>query len=624
VGFYKKLKRPAPLGLALVVSIWLSAPSLRAQSAVEFFPISQVQPGLKGIGKTIFQGDRVEEFQVEILGVLNNATAPKHDIILAKLSGGPIERTGVIAGMSGSPVYIQGKLVGAVALSFPYSKEALAGITPIEEMMEVVPNSPLPPAPPSSAPAASLVRIPGPGSTSRFIPESDHPFEDWVKANFPVAGQGPTEGLADVRFPLRFGGFSSEVVGSFSPIIRQMGFEPVFGASLATSDDKAATPSDPLPGSMISLLLVRGDLNLNVDCTVTHRDASRLYACGHRFLMAGPAKIPFATSHVITVVPNLATSFKVDVAGPPVGSITQDRFGAIYGVVGEQSKMIPVAIRLEPTLNKTSDIHFDVVQHPFLSPFLLNLGVVATLRATERSVGPSTLELKGKIKLAGGESVDLDDVVSGDINTPNFAGASVALPLAQLLSTSFPDLKVEGVDVTLVSKDEKLTAVLEQVWSSKSEVVPGDKIEVTAVLRTPSGETMTQKIPVEIPPNVNDTRLSLVVGSGSSVNQIQRRTSPAKASPRDLQQLVEALNKTRRSNRIYAILMAPQRSFVVQGDEYPSPPPSLIQTFLADPAVSSSITFSGTSIIGDFETQPMPVSIRGQKTLMLKVVESGG
>jgi len=618
------IRRLVAQALALVLAWGAATRLVRAQAGVEFFPIDKLQPGMKGIGKTVFQGDKVEEFQVEILGVLNNATAPKHDIIIARLSGGPLETTGVIAGMSGSPVYIDGKLLGAVALSFPFSKEPLAGITPIREMTEVVPDAPAPPPPPQAAPAVRIARLPGSGGQVRLVPESDNPFEDWINTTFPAEEPSAAGGLADVRFPLRFGGFSGDVVQSSTSIFRRMGFEPASGGSFSASDDKWDGPRDPVPGSMISLLLVRGDLNLTVDCTVTYRDADRLYACGHRFLMVGPAKIPFATARVITSVPNLSTSFKLDVAGPPVGSITQDRFGAIYGMVGDQSKMIPVRIRLESTLNKTTEINFDIVQHTFLSPFLLNLGVVSTLRATERSVGPSTLELKGKIQLANGESIDLEDVVSGDFNTPNSAGSLIAFPLAQVFSTSFPDLQVERIDLTLVSKNEKRTAVVEQAWSSKSEVSPGDKLEVTVVLRMPSGDTQIQKIPVDIPPNVNDRQLSLIVGSGSDLNNIQRRASPANMSPRDIQQLVKALNKRRRSNRIYAILMAPQRSFVVQGDEYPSPPPSLIQTFLADPAVSSSITFSGTSTIGDFETAPLPVTIRGQKILMLKVVETGG
>ena len=622
-GFPKTVKNALLVPLVLFLALWIAAPPLLAQAGVEFFPLEKVEPGLKGIGKTIFQGDKIEEFQVEILGVLKNAMAPKHDIILARLSGGPLEKTGVIAGMSGSPVYIDGKLLGAVALAFPFSKEPLAGITPIDEMMDVVPAGPAPPTPPKAAPAVRVARIPGSGGQFRIISESENPFEDWAKTLVPEESAGDP-GLSGLRFPLRFGGISSDLIQSYSGFFRRMGLEPAGGGSLASSDEKMTASADPAPGSMISMVLVRGDLNLNVDCTVTHRDKDKLYACGHRFLMAGPAKIPFATSRVVTSVPNLATSFKLDVAGPPIGSITQDRFGAIYGVVGEKSKMIPVSIHLESTLNRAADINFEIVQHAFLSPFLLNLGVTSTLNATERAVGPSTLELKGKIQLTDGQSINLDDVVSGDINTPNSAGYSVAFPLAQLLSTSFPDLEIKRVDLALVSSNEKRSAVVEQAWSSKSEVAPGDKIEVTAVLRTPSGDTIVQKIPVEIPENVNDRMLTLIVGSGAAMNQIQTRYSPTNMALRDLQQLVEALNKTRRNNRVYALLMAPQRSFVLQGDEYPSPPPSLLQTFLADPAVSSSVTFSGMSIIGDFETKPIPVTIRGQKTLMLKVVETGG
>ncbi|MGD0920400.1 MAG: hypothetical protein ABSA70_01385, partial [Terriglobia bacterium] len=162
----------------------------------------------------------------------------------------------------------------------------------------------------------------------------------------------------------------------------------------------------------------------------------------------------------------------------------------------------------------------------------------------------------------------------------------------------------------------------EQVWSSETEVSPGDRIELTAVLRTTSGEAVIQKIPVEIPESVSDKNLSLVVGSGSTINLLQSRFSLLTMTPRDVRQLVRALNRTRRNNRLYALLMTPQRSFVIQGEEYPSPPPSLVQTLLADPAVSGSLTLSGTSVVGDFETQPTPYTIRGQKFLLLKVVDT--
>jgi hypothetical protein len=601
-------------------ALLLLAPSLRGQDDIQFFPLSQIQPGLKGVGKTVFEGDTIEEFQVEFLGVLKNAIAPKHDIILARLSGGPLDKTGVISGMSGSPVYVDGKLVGAVALSFPFAKEALTGITPIEEMVQVVPE----PGSATAQRAASIdfqiARIPGSPDAGRLIPQEESGPAIWNKL-LPPDSSG--SGFTGYRLPLRLGGFASDVVQAYTGLIRQMGFEPMQGGAISGGPSVTASKTDLAPGSMISLLLVRGDLNVNVDCTVTYRKGDKLYACGHRFMLTGPAKIPFAPSRVLVTVPNLASSFKVDSPGPPMGSITQDRFGAIYGVVGDKGASIPVHLRLDSTLNKTTDYYFEIVQEPFLSPLLLNLALVSALSATERVIGPSTLELKGKIRLADSVAVEIEDVVSGDMNTPNAAGLSVSAPLTYLLSSAFPDLRVESIDLSVVARNEKRVATLEQVWCSKSEVSPGDRIELTAVLRSPSGEAITQKIPVEIPESVSDKTLSLVVGSGSTLNLLQMRFSPLTVSPRDLFQLVNALNRTRRNNRLYALLMAPQRSFIMQGDEYPSPPPSLIQTLLADPGVASSITLSGTSVVGDFETKPIPYTIRGQKILLLRVTEGG-
>ena len=614
--------RSRTLITALAVLL-LVAPSLRSQEEIQFFPVSEIRPGMKGVGRTVFAGDKIEEFQVEILGVLKNALAPKHDVILARLSGGPLEKTGVIAGMSGSPVYVDGKLVGAVALSFPFAKEPLTGITPIEEMVQVVPEPAGPP--PGLGPAAAslnlrIARAPGLSEDGRLLPDDAAGSSIWNKLLPAANSEG---GVAGLRLPLRFGGFASEVVESYAPLFRKLGFEPMQSGVLSGRENAAPAGSDLAPGSMISLLLVRGDLNMNVDCTVTYRKGDNLYACGHRFLLVGPAKIPFAASRVLATVPSLASSFRVNAPGPPAGSIQQDRFGAIYGVVGGKAPQIPVHIQLQSTLNRKTDYRFDIAQETYLSPFLLNLAVVSTLTATERLVGPSTLELKGQIRLANGDAVDIEDVVSADINAANAAGLAVSTPLTYLLGSAFPDLRVEGIDISVVSRNEKRLATLEQVWSSKSEVRPGDRIEVTAVLRTPSGEAVIEKIPVEIPESVSDKALSLLVGSGSVINMLQSQLSPLATTPRDLRQLVRALNRMRRNNRLYALLMAPQRSFILQGDEYPSPPPSLVQTLLADPAVASSVTLSSTSVVGDFETKPSPYTVRGQKTLLLKVASPG-
>lgn len=603
-------------------TLLLIASSLGAQRDIKFFPLNEIRPGLRGVGRTVFEGDKIEEFQVEILGVLKNAIAPKHDVILGRLSGGPLEKTGVIAGMSGSPVYIDGKLVGAIALSFPFSKEPLTGITPIEEMLDVVPETVNAGNKPTTASLSSLdFRIAraftDPTDLGRLIPAANMDVSDLSKL---LGSTNSGTALSGMRLPLRFGGFSSEVIQPYTPLFQALGFEPMPGGALG---DDTPIKGDLAPGSMISLLLMRGDLDLNIDCTVTYRQGNNLYACGHRVLLAGPTQIPFAQARVLATVPSLASSFKLDAPGPLIGTIHQDRFSAIYGVVGDKAQLIPVRVRVESTLNKKAEYNFEVVQESFLTPLLMSLAIGSTLSATERMVGPSTVEIEGKIRLSDGQHVDIGDVVSSDINNPMTTASAVSTPLVYLLASSFPDLRIGGIDLSIISRNEKRVSSLEQVWSTKSEVEPGDHIEVTALLRTPSGETVTQKIPVDIPQSVSDKTLSLVVGGGASINALQFRLSPPGTTPRDLGQLVRALNRMRRNNRLYALLMAPQRSFILQGDEYPSPPPSLVQTFLADPAVSSSVTFSGSSVVGDYETKPSRYAIRGEKTLMLKVVNKG-
>ena len=601
--------------LCLVV---LLAPSVSGQEKTELFPLSEVRAGLKGVGRTVFQGDTVEEFQVEILGVMKNALAPKRDVIVARLSSDSLARTGVVAGMSGSPVYVDGKLVGAVALSFPFSKEPLAGITPIEQMLESVPASPGRAAEEATAttPSFRLGRVSGQSADGDRLIPADETAAPWEKL---VAGAESESPLAAMRLPLSYGGLSRGVVEAYAPLFRRMGFELTEGAALSGGKDANVPQRDPVPGSMISMLLISGDLNMNVDCTVTLRRGNDLYACGHQVLLAGPAQIPFAPSRVVVTVPSLSTSFKLGVPGLIMGTIRQDQYSTIYGVIGPKPPLILVHLQVNTASNQKADYNFEIVQEAVLSPLLLNMAVASALDLTERSIGPSTLEVTGRIRLNDGQTVDMKEVFSADVNTSAAAASALSRQLSYLLTGGFPGLQVKGIDLSVSSENQKRVASLEQVWSSQSEVRPGDHVVVTALLRTSSGEAIIRKIPVDIPASLTDKMVSLVVGSGTTLNDLQFRLAPLGTTPRELPQLVRAMNRMRRNNRVYALLMAPQRSFVLQGEEYPSPPPSLVQTFMTDPGVSTGGTYSGTSVVGDFETEPVPYVIRGQKVLLFKV-----
>lgn len=616
-----------------------SRASLFAQDSPSFFPLSDVHPGLKGVGKTIFQGDKMTEFQVEVLGILRGVLAPKHDAILVRLSGDQVEKTGVVAGMSGSPVYFDGKLAGAVAVSFPFSKEPYGLVTPIQDMVAVAPtdgNQTVQPGPTSGASLepslGHFVQVEG-GSRDelRFVPDRSASWPGLVDTQ---SGNDSRDALvAALRLPVRFAGFDEKLIERYAPQFRALGLEPLAGGALtgAPSGDMPSSAWPPSaaeldkvePGQMISMLFMSGDFNLAADCTVTLRQGDRVYACGHQVFQLGQTDIPFAPAHVLATIPTLTVSFKVDDPGTPVGSIHQDRFGAIYGRLNDRAQTIPVRISVKSDLDRTEIYHFRVAQAPLISPLLLQLALVSAVGATERTLGPSTLAMTGKINLAGGDSVNLDDVLVSDSGPANAAAAMVSAPLNALLTSDFPGLHIEGIDLNMSVSNQDRAATLETAWTSKSEVRPGDAIDVMTVVRTPAGESFTQRIPVTIPQNVNSKTLTLVVGSGAAADAIEGHLTPLASPPRDLHRMIGALNKMRRNNRIYAVLLAPEGSFRLAGDEFPAPPPSLLQTFLSDAAAASRVSMSSTSVVGDFATDPTPYTVTGQQTLQLRVISIG-
>lgn len=616
-----------------------SRATIFAQESPSFFPLSDIHPGLKGIGKTIFQGDQMTEFQVEVLGVLRGVLAPKHDAILVRLSGDRVEKTGVVAGMSGSPVYIDGKLLGAVAVSFPFSKEPYGLVTPIEDMVAVAPTGGNQTAQLGAGNGASLgsslgyfVRAEGGAAGElRFVPGRSAPIPALPETESGGASRNAL--VAAMRLPVRFGGFDEKLIEEYAPQFRALGLEPLAGGALTGAPSvnapanawppSAAELDKVQPGQMISMLFMSGDFNLAADCTVTLRQGDRVYACGHQVFQLGKTDIPFAPAHVLATIPAMTVSFKVDDPGTPVGSIHQDRFGAIYGKLDDRAQTIPVRISVKSDLDRTETYRFSVAQAPLISPLLLQLALVSAVGATERGLGPSTLALNGKIRLAGGDSVNLDDVLVSDSGPANAAGAMVAAPLNALLTSDFPGLRIEGIDLDMSVSDRDRAATLETAWTSKSEVRPGDSIDVMAVVRTPAGESFTQRIPVTVPENINSKTLTLVVGSGAAADAIEGRLTPLASPPRDLHRMVGALNKMRRNNRMYAVLLAPEGSFRLAGDEFPAPPPSLLQTFLSDAAAASRVSMSATSVVGEFETDPTPYTVTGQQILQLKVISVG-
>ena len=590
-----------------------------AQGDSRLFPLEEIKPGMKGIARTVFSGTAPEEFGVEILGVLPGFPGPRQSAIIARLTGANAERTGVFGGMSGSPVYIDGRLVGAIAFSFPFSKEPIAGITPIKQMIDIFESAqgegvgrPTEPRPVSFTQLASTdfkLNLPRPAVTgaSLIAPVATG------SALAPLMGQEMTP----IATPVVFGGISRESLSLFSPQLIANGLLPVSGVGGAAAiTPLAASNADTLtPGSSVSVQLVRGDYTIAASGTVTFRDGERIYAFGHPFLSLGAAEMPMTESSVVTVIPNANNSFKLAVPGKMVGSITQDRATGVYGKLGQAPKMIPVKINLHTSRDRTDVYNYEVANDQFLTPLLLNMTIFNTITGSERGLGESTISVRGQISVAGQPNVVIDQRFSA-ANAPALAAGSVAVPVNALLTSGFENVQIGGVTLDITSSDMKYAGALERIALDRTEAGRGEMIEIQAYVRSVSGKQFVQRIPVKIPQDVPLGQLLVFVGDGG----VLQENSAAKAFvPTELGQLVDAINKVKKSDRLYVKLFRITSGAVIGTSEMPNLPPSVVATLNSD-RTSGGYTPTVLSPIYEQELPPAEFVISGQQLIGIDVV----
>src|SRR5215207_10017269 len=459
--------------IALVAPVLAQTSSEASARRVEYFPLEDVRAGQKGTARTVFSGAEPQEFNVEILGVLNGYPAPRQSMIIAKLSGGQVERTSVFAGMSGSPVYIDGKLVGAVAYAFPFAKEPIAGITPIKNMIDIFERGRQTTAGRDEMGfvreprAVSYLQLAGADWKSQ-LPQGQTAGVSFVA---PVATGSPLVGL------LGFNGFSQQAVSQFSAQLQAHGLLPVAGVGGAAPMTPLGKVTDTTlgPGTSISVELVRGDYSVAASGTVTHRDGERIYAFGHPFLSLGSSDMPMSESSVVTVIPNTMNSFKLTVPGQMVGSISQDRSTGIYGRLSQAPKMIPVTINLHSNRDHVETFRYEVANDEFLTPLLLNMTVYSTLTSSERSLGDSTVSVRGKIEVKGQEPIILERRFSMQGAGISAAG-SVAAPVQALLSSGFEGVELGPITIDLAATDVRRVATLDRIALDRSEVRSGETV----------------------------------------------------------------------------------------------------------------------------------------------------
>lgn len=573
-------------GVCLAAALW-GAPAT--------FPIKDVRAGQRGTGKTVFSGNRVEEFQFEVLGVLDNI-GPKQSLILARLSGGPLAETGVMQGMSGSPVYLEGKLLGAVAMAFPFAKEPIAGIRPIEEML-------------ASANASVSRRIPVPGAL---------PHKSLDAAPAYTFGESR---LSDIATPFSFGGFTRATIDHFTPELRAMGLEPRQGISSGTPL-KFGDPKLIQPGSMISVQLLSGDMSAGADGTVTMVDGNRVFAFGHRFLAAGETDLPFARAEVLTLLSNVSSSFKISAAREWMGAITGDRNTAIYGELGRRAAMVPVTISVgSGAAGGGTRYRIQMVNDRFLSPFLLQMAVFSAIDATERSIGVSSFSVDGRIDFEGAPlPVKFRNVYSGDFAVPAQAALNAAIPLAYALGSGFDVLKVKNIDLTIGSWDEKKQMQIDQVWTSRPWARPGEAVELNVLLSGPNGAESAHKVAWQVPIGAPPGPVYFTVADGSTTN-ITEFAQFIASPPKSAAQVVSFLNDLRGNTQAWVRVWRAEPNYQIQGEDFPAPPASMALILSkAQPWVSGN-PLARNSKVAEMSIDAGQAMVTGSKTVQIEIKE---
>lgn len=615
----------AVMALALLL-IALSAPAWAQQKAAaakatdpRMFALEDLRPGMKGVARTVFSGAEPEEFGVEILGVLPGFPGPRQSAIIARLSGAQVQKTSVFAGMSGSPVYIDGRLAGAIAFSFPFAKEPICGITPIQEMLDIfAEGSGSKSGEPREPRAVSFTQLAGAEWKPTFPKQAiaGAPLIASVATGSPlVALMG--QQIQPIATPVVFGGISQESLSLFSSHLMSNGLLPLSGVGGAA----AITPLGPVtdktlaPGTSISVQLVRGDYSIAASGTVTFRDGDRIYAFGHPFLNLGSADMPMTESSVVTVIPSTNNSFKLAVPGRMVGAVSQDRATGVFGKLRQAPRMIPVKITLHTSRGRTEHFSYEVASDSFLTPLLVNLTVYNTITANERSLGESTISIRGEVGITGQGPVQVERRFSSG-NAPLLAAGSIAVPVGALLSSGFDNVQISGISLDIVSTDRKYAATLERISLDRNEVRRGEDVEIQAYVRTESGKQFVQRIPVRIPADVPSGQLVIFVGDGGALQE----TSAAKAFvPQDLGQLVDAINKIRKDDRLYVKLFRVTPGVVIGTSELPNLPPSVVATLNNDRS-SGGYTAMPLSPLFEKELLPAEFVINGQQLIAIEVI----
>jgi hypothetical protein len=566
------------LSLGHAQTLAASLPAQPDTAQTKIMKVDEVRPGMKGVGYTVFQGTKPEPMGVEVLGVLRNLNGPKSDVVLVKLVGEKPEFTGVVAGMSGSPVYIDGKLLGAIAYRIgQFSKEPIAGVTPIEQMLEINEFD-------QSIPqggAAAVARVSGASRTSSPGKDDINPMQSYAQY------------LTPIDAPFVFNGFNEAAIKQFAPALSAVGITPVMGVGSASKDKQ---PEPLVPGSAVSAIMVRGDMDVAATCTVTYMDKDHLLACGHPLMQFGMVDMPMTKANVVATLSSPLNAFKIINTTEAVGAFVQDRHTGILGRFDRDPKMIPVTLSIHGP-SGPREYHYEVLNNAKLTPVMMMTTVYNALMGMNQYGEETTYRMNGRIHVNGFSDVRLTNMFSPiDANPTAYSVAmSLGEHFGRIYDNPFEAPTVSGVNLEFDLEPERRAAVLESARTDVTEARPGDEITIEAVLRPYRGDRIVRRVPVRVPTSAPKGSLRILVSDAETLDRA-RRSTPAMGRRMDLHSTIEILNKEHLNDHLYVSLLEANPQATVEDKVMPAVPLSVMNVMEGMRATQEMVVFNESAV----------------------------
>jgi hypothetical protein len=603
------MKKFASALFAVCLSFPLIVSAQKSDSAQNppIIPVSQIHAGMHGVAYTVFEGVKPEAMEVEVLGVLHNVNGPKGDVILVRLHGQKVEYTGVVAGMSGSPVYFDGKLAGALAFRIgEFSKEPIAGVTPIADMLEInaLDHSP---AEETAAVKPAVKTVAGKTGTPGMVA---------LPGSAQDAGNGFANYLQPIETPLVFNGFSQQAIQLFAGQFGSAGIVPVMGAGSVSSEKQ---PEPVEAGSAISAVLVRGDMDIEATCTVTYVDPQRLLACGHPLLQFGSVDLPMNKAEVLATLASPLNAFKIVNTTEPVGTFVQDRHTGIMGVFNRQPDMIPVTLSIHGNTG-VKQFHYEVLNNPKLTPVALMVTVFNALHGVNEFGEEITYRLAGTIGVKGFPEVTMRNMFAPSENAqPAAMQAAISLGerFERIYDNPYSAAAVAGVKLDFDLVRERRWARLESARTDVTEARPGEEIMLETVLAPYRGERIVQQIPVKIPTSASKGILRILVSDGDTLDHMGR-SNAAFGRKLDLASTISLLNKEHSNNRVYVSLLEADPEARVADKVMPTLPISIMNV-MDGMRGNQEMIVSGESNVDETATAPLDYVVSGAQLLTVTV-----